>query len=107
MPTAQPFLHTTRMRTLRCGQGAAERSGIICGMIIKGCRIGGDPAHGVLGTDVQPLTCENLRLRIKEAVQADEHHFALTVQLPLPGWRRSVKPLEGRGGGSHVREPVH
>ena len=107
MPTAQPFLHTTRMRTLRCGQGAAERSGIICGMIIKGCRIGGDPAHGVLGTDVQPLTCENLRLRIKEAVQADEHHFALTVQLPLPGWRRSVKPLEGRGGGSHVREAMH
>jgi hypothetical protein len=85
-------------------EGAAERNGIVCGMIIKGCRIGGDPAHGVPGRDVQPVTYENVLRNIKEATRAEEHHFILTMQQPIPGWRRNVKQLAGRAAGSHVKE---
>ena len=85
-------------------EGAAERNGVVCGMVIKGCRIGGDPAHGVLGAEVSPCTYESVLMHVKEAVKNDEHQFVLIMQQPVPGWRRSVKPVAGRLAGSHVKE---
>ena len=91
-----PIVTSLPLRPDNGEEGAAERAGVLCGMVIRGCAVGGDPAHDVPGLALHPPTYEGILRGVREAVDREEHHFVLTVQPPMPGWRSSVKPTAGR-----------